>query len=51
MVQPLHTDIQLYEWIAHGVDNTDMPAFGDQLVPEEIADVIGYIRTFAEPQP
>ncbi len=47
---PGHTDTQLFDWIAHGVAGTGMPAFGENLTEEQIWDVINYIRTFAPPR-
>jgi copper transport protein len=43
-----HTDRQIFEWIANGVEGTGMPAFRNQLSEEDIWHVINYIRTFAE---
>jgi hypothetical protein len=42
-----HTDAQLFDWIAQGVDGTGIPAFRAQLTDDEIWHVVNYIRTFA----
>ncbi|MDQ5853281.1 MAG: CopD family protein, partial [Chloroflexota bacterium] len=44
-----HSDAQLYDWVAHGVPGTGMPAWEGQLTEQQIWDVINYIRTFASP--
>jgi len=42
-----HTDAQLFDWITNGVSGTAMPAWKDQLLPEDRWHVINYIRSFA----
>jgi len=42
-----HTDAELFDWIAQGVDGTGMPAFRGNLTDEEIWNVVNYIRSFA----
>lgn len=44
-----HTDAQLFDWVTNGVEGTAMPAFKDQLSPEDRWHVINYLRTFADP--
>lgn len=39
-----HTDEVFYYWIENGIGGTDMPAFGNTLSPDQIKDVIAYIR-------
>jgi copper transport protein len=46
-----HTDTQLFNWVARGVDGTSMPAFESTLSREEIWHVVNYIRTFAPGAP
>ena len=43
-----HTDGQLFYWVSYGVQDTAMPAFGNQLSEQERWDVINYIRQFAQ---
>jgi mono/diheme cytochrome c family protein len=45
-----HTDQQLFDWITNGVPGTAMPAWKEQLTPEERWHVINYIRSLAPPQ-
>lgn len=42
-----HTDAQLFNWIANGVDGTAMPGWGKVLTRDEIGSVLNFIRTFA----
>ena len=42
-----HTDTQLYDWITNGVPGTAMPAWKEQLTPEERWHLVNYLRTFA----
>jgi mono/diheme cytochrome c family protein len=46
-----HTDAELFNWVANGVDGTQMPGFKDELSEQERWDVINYIRAFAAPAP
>ncbi len=39
-----HPDGDLYYWIREGIDETPMPAFGDQLNEEETWHLVNYIR-------
>ncbi len=43
-----HSDDDYAYWIANGIDGTDMPAFGDELGDEQIADVITYVRSLQQ---
>jgi len=43
-----HTDAQLYDWITNGVPGTAMPAWKEQLTPEERWHLVNYLRTFAD---
>lgn len=45
-----HTDQQLFDRITNGVPGTAMPAWKEQLTPEERWHVINYIRSLAAPQ-
>jgi mono/diheme cytochrome c family protein len=53
-----HTDAQLFDWIKNGFPGSAMPAFRDQLSPEDRWNVLNYIqlsfgpgRTPPTPQP
>jgi len=39
-----HTDGDLYFWILQGIENTAMPAFGDQLTEEQAWHLVNYVR-------
>jgi cbb3-type cytochrome c oxidase subunit III len=43
----LASDDFLYESIARGRDGTPMKAFGNELEPQQIADVVAYLRTWS----
>ena len=43
----VHTDAQLYDWIANGFPRSVMPAFSDRLTNEERWHLINYVRTLA----
>lgn len=43
-----HPNAVYAEWIANGIAGTDMPAFGDELNDEQIADVIAYVRSLQQ---
>lgn len=45
---PLHSDQELYDWIANGIPRTAMPAWKDQFSAEEIQAIINYLRQVAE---
>lgn len=45
---PLHTDSELYDFIANGIDGTAMVARSDELSAEETWHIINYIRTIDE---
>ena len=45
---PLHTDSELYDFIANGIDGTAMVARSDDLSAEETWHIINYIRTIDE---
>lgn len=40
-----HSSRELYRTIATGIGGTPMPAFGDSLTPEELWDVVNYLRS------
>ncbi len=40
----LHTDAELYAWVALGIEDTPMPAFRDTLSREELWHVVNYLR-------
>jgi copper transport protein len=42
-----HDPAQIARWIATGVPGSAMPAFGTTLTPEEIQDIIAYLKTLA----
>jgi mono/diheme cytochrome c family protein len=39
-----HPDGDLYYWIRNGIENTEMPAFGDELSSEETWHLVNYVR-------
>ncbi len=45
---PLHTDNELYDFIANGIEGTPMIAQRDNLTPDQIWHLVNYIRTIAE---
>ena len=45
---PLHTDNELYDFIANGIEGTPMLAQRDNLTPDQIWHLVNYIRTIAE---
>ena len=45
---PLHTDTELFDFIANGIDGTAMVARAEELTPDEIWHIINYIRTIDE---
>lgn len=45
---PLHTDSELYDFIANGIDGTAMVARSEELSAEETWHIINYIRTIDE---
>ncbi len=45
---PLHTDNELYDFIANGIDGTPMVAQRDTLTPDQIWHLVNYIRTISE---
>lgn len=45
---PLHTDNELYNFIANGIEGTPMAAQLGNLTPDEIWHLVNYIRTIAE---
>jgi mono/diheme cytochrome c family protein len=47
LVQGIHSDAQIFNWITKGFPNSAMPAFGDQLTEQERWHVINFIRTLA----
>jgi len=47
-VPGVHTDGQLFEWVANGFPNSAMPEFSETYSEEDRWNVINYIRTFAE---
>jgi mono/diheme cytochrome c family protein len=44
----VHTDGQLFEWVANGFPNSPMPEFSETYSEEDRWNVINYIRTFAD---
>ena len=46
-VPGVHTDGQLFEWVANGFPNSAMPEFSETYSEEDRWNVINYIRTFA----
>ncbi|MBM3947522.1 MAG: c-type cytochrome, partial [SAR202 cluster bacterium] len=47
---PLHSDRQLYVWISEGLPGTAMPAFRDNLRPEERWHLLNYLKKQFAPQ-
>jgi copper transport protein len=45
----MHADDSYAFWIAHGIQGTGMPAFGDTLNEGQIRDVIAYLRSLQLP--
>jgi copper transport protein len=45
-MQQGHTDLQLYDWISNGFPGSAMPAWSSTLTPDQILDVIAFIRTY-----
>lgn len=45
---PLHTDREIFNWIANGIPRTAMPAWKDAFTEEEIQAIINYLRQLAE---
>ena len=45
---PLHTDTEIYDFIANGIGGTAMVARSGELSPDEIWHIINYARTIAE---
>ncbi|MEZ4595067.1 MAG: CopD family protein [Chloroflexota bacterium] len=39
-----HTDGDLYYWILQGIEETAMPAFGDQITEEQAWHLVNYVR-------
>lgn len=50
MVLGKHSDPQVFLLIHSGVTGSDMRGFKDELTPEEIWQLVAYLRTFARPQ-
>ena len=46
---PLHPDQQLYSFIASGVFGTAMTNWDKTLIPDEIWDIIFYLRILTQP--
>jgi copper transport protein len=40
----IHTDGDLYYWILQGIDESAMPAFGEQLTDEQAWHLVNYVR-------
>jgi mono/diheme cytochrome c family protein len=51
MVPGKHTDGQVFLWIANGYPNSAMPAWSPRLTDEQIWQLVGYLRTFAQTNP
>ncbi len=51
MVPGKHTDGQVFLWIKNGFPNSAMPAWGTRLTDEQIWQLVGYLRTFAQTNP
>jgi len=49
MVPGKHTDGQVFLWIANGYPNSVMPAWSPRLTDEQIWQLVGYLRTFGQP--
>ena len=45
---PLHTDAEIYDFVANGIEGTAMVARSEDLTPEEIWHIINYVRTIDE---
>lgn len=45
---PLHTDAEIYDFVANGIDGTAMVARSGELSADEIWHIINYVRTIAE---
>ena len=45
---PLHTDNELYDFIADGIEGSPMVAQRDNLTPDQIWHLVNYIRTITE---
>ena len=45
---PLHSDTELYGFIADGIEGTPMVAQRDNLTPDQIWHLVNYIRTISE---
>lgn len=45
---PLHTDAEIYDFIANGIEGTAMVARLGELSPDDIWHIINYVRTIAE---
>ena len=45
---PLHTDAEIYDFVANGIDGTAMVARAGELTSDEIWHIINYVRTIAE---
>jgi copper transport protein len=43
-----HSDDDYAYWIEHGIEGTDMPAFGQELADGQVQDVIAYIRSLQQ---
>ena len=43
-----HPDGDLFYWIREGIEDTEMPAFGDQVTEEETWHLVNYIRRLNE---
>ncbi|MFN8662588.1 MAG: copper resistance protein CopC [Thermomicrobiales bacterium] len=44
----MHSDDDYAYWVENGIAGTDMPGFGDKLDPEQIRDVISYVRSLQQ---
>jgi copper transport protein len=44
----MHSDDDYAYWVENGIAGTEMPAFGDKLDPEQIRDVITYVRSLQQ---
>lgn len=45
---PLHSDMDLANWIAHGYPGSAMPAFAGKLTEQQRWDVLNYIKSLAD---
>lgn len=43
------TDLYLFSVVARGKADTAMPAFGDVLLPAEMAEAVNYVKLFSDP--